>query len=60
MIHIKDPAGDVILIARSYNYRRFDEIDRSIPMKIDIYTTPQNAEIEQLLLQINYHNLKIL
>ena len=60
LVHIKDPATGALLIARSYNYRRFAEIDRSIPMKIDIYTTSPNAETPQLLLQINYHNVKIL
>jgi len=60
LVHIKDPAGDAILIARSYNYRWFEEIGRSIPMKIDISTTTPNAETPQLLLQINYHNVKFL
>ena len=60
LVHIKDPAAGATLIARSYNYRWFEKIGRHIPMKIDIYTTTPNAEIEQLLMQINYHNLKIL
>jgi hypothetical protein len=60
LVHVKDPAGDTIFIARSYNYRWFEEIDRFIPMKIDISTTSPNTETAQLLLQINYHNVKIL
>jgi len=60
LVHIKDPAAGAILIARSYNYRWFEKIGRSIPMKIDISTTAPNAETTQLLLQINYHNVKIL
>ncbi len=60
LVHIKDPASGAILIARSYNYRWFEEIGRSIPMKIDISTTSPNAKTAQLLLQINYHNVKIL
>ena len=60
LVHVKDPPAGAILIARSYNYRWFDQIDRSIPMKIDISTTAPNVETAQLLLQINYHNVKIL
>ena len=57
MVKLEDAEQKIILIARSYNYRWIEEIGKSLPTKIDVFSTDNKGFPLQRLLQIDYQRI---
>ncbi len=57
MVKLEDAEQKIILIARSYNYRWIGEIGKSLPTKIDVFSTDNKGFLLQRLLQIDYQRI---
>ncbi len=57
MVKLEDAEQRIVLIARSYNYRWIGEIGKSLPTKIDVFSTDNKGFPLQRLLQIDYQRI---
>ncbi len=57
MVKLEDAEQKIILIARSYNYRWIAEIGKSLPTKINVFSTDNKGFPLQRLLQIDYQRI---
>jgi hypothetical protein len=57
MVKLEDAEQKIVLIARSYNYRWIGEIGKSLPTKIDVFSTDNKGFPLQRLLQIDYQRI---
>ncbi len=60
MVSIEDIDSERILVGRSYNYRWIEEIERSLPMKIDIFDSNRPVTLSQRIAQVSYQRFDIL
>jgi hypothetical protein len=59
MVKLEDAEQKILLIARSYNYRWIDEIGKSLPTKINVFSTDNKGFPLQQLLQIDYQQIGV-
>ena len=60
MVSIEDINSGKILVGRSYNYRWIKDIERSLPMKIDIFDSNHPVTLSQRIAQVSYQRFDIL
>ncbi len=59
MVKLEDVEQKIILIARSYNYRWIGEIGKSLPTRINVFSTDNKGFPLQRLLQIDYQRIGV-
>jgi hypothetical protein len=55
LIKVEDKESGQIFTGRVYNYRWFEEIDQSLPMKIDIFNVSGHDSKQEMVAQVAYH-----
>ena len=59
IVQVTDIKGGGVFTGRGYNYQWFDEINTTLPMKIDVFNSENASSTRHKILRIEYHTVKL-